>query len=187
MFSFIKKLRIMMIYSKSLKKSNGQALVEATLITPLIIVFLFMIVWFARIMLTWQQISTAARYGTDLIAYTPFSQKYIEGDIKDYLCNPNTVGRTLDRQKLDVKIEINDYKPVKYDGSITNLKNIVAGSSNFEGLIPAFSKKSFVEIKYSYKIPSILKIIGKDVIEIKARSEVLSGSGSQGHRDGKNK
>jgi uncharacterized protein (UPF0333 family) len=176
-----------MIYLKSLKRSKGQALVEAALITPLIVVFLFVIVWFARVMLTWQQISTAARYGTDLIAYTPFSQKYIEEDIKDYLCNPNTVGRTLDRQKLDVKIEVNDYGPVKYDINVTGLKNIVNTLSNFKGLIPVFSKKSFVEIKYSYKIPSVLKITGKDAIEIKARCEVLSGSGSQKARDGKNK
>jgi hypothetical protein len=176
-----------MIYLKSLKKSKGQALVEAALITPLIIVFLFVIAWFARVMLTWQQISTAARYGTDLIAYTPFSQKYIEEDIKDYLCNPNNIGRTLDRQKLDVKVELNDYGPVKYDINITDFKNIVSIVSNFKGLIPAFSKKSFVEIKYSYKIPSILKITGKDVIKIRARSEVLSGAGSQKARDGKNK
>ncbi|GHT70336.1 hypothetical protein AGMMS49950_05110 [Endomicrobiia bacterium] len=163
-----------MVYLKLLRQSKGQTLVEAALVAPLIIVFLFVIVWFARVTLTWQQISTAARYGTDLIAYTPFSQKYIERDIKDYLCNPDIIGRILDPEKLDIKIEINDYKPVKYD----NLSSI-SRLGNLRGLIPGFDKKSFVEIKYSYKIPRVLKITGKKNIEIKARSEVLSGSGSQ--------
>jgi hypothetical protein len=46
-------------------------------------------------------------------------------------------------------------------------------------LVPALTKKSVVEIKYSHKIPKILKITGREDIEIKARSEVLSGTGSQ--------
>ncbi|MDR3256571.1 MAG: pilus assembly protein [Endomicrobium sp.] len=174
-----------MSYLKWIKQSRGQALVEAALIVPLIVFFLFTIVLFARIMLTWQQISTAARYGTDLIAYTPFSEKYIREDIKDYLCNARTIGRTLDPEKLDIIIEINDYESMKYDLSITDISSITSFNpvnilNTITGLTPVLTKKSFVEIKYSYKIPAILKIIGKENIEIKTRSEILSGTGSQG-------
>jgi hypothetical protein len=158
----------------------GQALFEVALVIPLIIVFLFAIVWFARVALTWQQISTAARYGTDLIAYTPFDKKYIQSDIKDYLCDSNIIGRTLDPEKLDIKIEINDYEHIKCGFDITSLSNYASVISNLKGLISVFNKKSFVEIKYSYKIPNVLKIIGKNNIEIKARSEVLTGTGSHG-------
>ncbi|MDR0800865.1 MAG: pilus assembly protein [Endomicrobium sp.] len=175
-----------MFYFKRFKQSRGQALVEAALIAPLVILFLFTVIWFARVMLTWQQISTAARYGTDLIAYTPFSKEYIEDDIKDYLCNARTIGRTLDPDKLDINIEINDYESVKYDfDNIEIISNIVKFNPKdilnmTAGLVPALTKKSIVEIKYSYKIPKILKITDREDIEIKARSEVLSGTGSQG-------
>jgi Flp pilus assembly protein TadG len=172
-----------MLYLKRLKQSRGQSLVEASLIAPLIVFFLFTIIWFACVMLTWQQISTAARYGTDLIAYTSFNVAYIKNDIKDYLCNTKTVGRTLDPEKLDIKIEINDYESVKYDFDIKDISSITTLNpvnvlNTFKGLIPSLNQKSFVEITYSYKIPIILKIIGEKNIKIKARSEVLSGSGS---------
>ncbi|MDR3253696.1 MAG: pilus assembly protein [Endomicrobium sp.] len=155
---------------KRFKQSAGQTLVEASLIAPLIVFFLIMIIWFARIMLTWQQISTAARYGTDLIAYTSFNEQYIKDDIKDYLCNTKTIGRTLDSDKLNIIIEINDYEPMKYDFNINNISdftkfNLVSIINNIAGLTPVFCKKSFVEIKYSYKIPKILKILKKKALK----------------------
>lgn len=165
---------------KRFKQPRGQALVEAALIAPLIIFFLFTIIWFVRIMLTWQQISTAARYGTDLIAYTPFSKKYIEDDIKNYLCNTNIIGRTLDPEKLDIKIEINDYEPFDVE-HVFNIANF--NPKNFFNTLKGltvFGEKSVVEITYSYKIPEVLKITDRESIKIKARSEVLSGTGSKG-------
>ncbi|GHT25353.1 hypothetical protein AGMMS49953_10140 [Endomicrobiia bacterium] len=45
--------------------------------------------------------------------------------------------------------------------------------------MPALTKKSIIEIKYSYKILEILKITCREDIGIKARSGVLSGTGSQ--------
>ncbi|MDR3195284.1 MAG: pilus assembly protein [Endomicrobium sp.] len=169
----------------NIKQSRGQALVEAALVAPLIILFLFAILWFARIMLTWQQISTAARYGADLLVYTHFSVKYIEGDMKDYLCAANTIGRTIDPKKLTIRIEANDYKPIKYDFDITNSSSfaILNPANLFDALkafAPGLSKKSFVEITYAYNIPNILKIIGTDSIKITARASVLSGTGSVG-------
>jgi hypothetical protein len=174
-----------MAFLKFVKQSRGQALVEAALVAPVIIIFLFAILWFARIMLTWQQISTSARYGADLLAYTPFSIKYIESDIKDYLCAKNTIGRTIDPKKLNIKIEANDYRPVKYDFDITNFSNfMLLNHVNLFNSLKSFdcglSKESFVEITYTYNIASILKIIGRDSIKITARASVLSGSGSAG-------
>ncbi|MDR0617827.1 MAG: pilus assembly protein [Endomicrobium sp.] len=145
------------------KQLRGQALVEAALISPLIVVFLFSIVWFASLMLSWQQIVTATKYGVDLIAYTDFDKKYIENDIKDYLCNTRTLGRILDLNRLNVVVQINDYKP----------NDNVLDCSKW--LVP---KKSFVEITYSYKIPKVLKVIGKENININSKLEVLSGAGS---------
>ncbi|MDR0723942.1 MAG: pilus assembly protein [Endomicrobium sp.] len=160
---------------KYFKQLRGQALVEAALIVPLIVVFLFTIVWFASLVLTWQQIVTATKYGIDLIAYTDFDKKYIENDIKDYLCNAKTLGRVLDSNRLTIEIQINDYKSVDVDlQDITNLNSLNVFSS-IKGLIP---KKSFVELTYSYKMPRILKVIGKDNIKISSRLEVLSGTGS---------
>lgn len=61
------------------------------------------------------QISTAARSDTDLIAYTSFGKEYIEDDIKDYPYNVRIIGRTLDADRLDIKIETNDSETVEYD------------------------------------------------------------------------
>jgi len=168
-------------YLKCLKRFSGQALVEATLSIFLIAFFLFTIVWFASAMLTWQQISTAARYGTDLIAYTPFNEKYIKKDIENYLCSKKTVGRVLNCEKLDIKIDINDYKPVKYNCDISDIVSLNPKHvfNMTLGLTPRLSKKSVVEIKYSYEIPKIFKMMGKGGMEVKARSEILSGTGSQ--------
>jgi hypothetical protein len=49
---------------------------------------------------------SAERQCTDLITYTSFSKEYIEDDVKNYLCNMRTIGKTLDLDKLDIKIEV---------------------------------------------------------------------------------
>ena len=159
---------------KYFKQLRWQTLVEAALIAPLIVVFLFAVVWFASLMLTWQQILTATKYGIDLITYTNFDRKYIENDIKNYLCDAKTLGRILDLNRLIVTVEINDYKPVDIDfikPDITSFSSL----DIVKGLIP---KNSFVEIIYSYKIPKILKVIGRGNIKIKSKLEVLSGTGN---------
>jgi len=170
-----------MSYLKHLKQSRGQALVEGALFAPLIVFFLFTVLWFAGVMLTWQQISTAARYGTDLIAYTSFSGEYIESDIRDYLCNVKTIGRILNSDRLDIRIEINDYESAEYNFDISDIVEATPGRifNAVMKLTPKLSKSSVVEIRYLYKIPKIFKILGREFIELKARSEVLSGVGSQ--------
>jgi hypothetical protein len=172
-----------MICLKFVSRSRGQALVEVALVTPLLVVFLFGVLWFASIVLTWQQLVSAARYGADILAYTPFSVKCIEDDIRDYLCARNTIGRTIDPKRLSIRIEANDYIPIKFDFDITNISSFVTLNSlnvfkSLKFFAPLATKKSFVEIKYFHKIPKILKIIGNDNVKITARASVLSGTGS---------
>ncbi|MDR3112705.1 MAG: pilus assembly protein [Elusimicrobiota bacterium] len=166
-----------------IKKQGGQALIEAVFFIPIILLFLVAIIWFSRVMLTYQQMHTAAKYGSDLIAYTPFSQKYIKSDIGDYLCNSNNIGRILDPNKLEVLVELNDYTPVDYNFSIPNISDF--DPSKFASELGGFSfdesKTSYVEVKYSYEIPKLLQITGRQNITLKVRLELLSGCGNKGY------
>jgi hypothetical protein len=173
----------MMFLFCALKKNKGQALVEAAITAPLIVFFLLTVIWFCGVMLTWQQITGAARYGTDMIAYTPYTKQEIEKGIKDYLCHGNEIGRVLDRDKLEVKIEIYDAAEIDFTLSFENIidknpLNIIKTLESFWNDFIA-PKKSYVEITYNYKVPRILQFYQEE-IKIKARSEVLAGSGSPG-------
>ena len=183
-----------MFIMKFLNNKKGQALVEAALIAPLIVFFLFTIIWFGRIMLTWQQISGAARYGTDLIAYTPFSKQYIKNEIKDYLCNNLTVGRTLNRDLLNVDVNIKDLDApidltvdgfiediIKEPDSILKKLETIWAVIDPQNITDTHRNKSYVEITYKYETPPIASWIRRDII-IKARSEVLADTGSQGSK-----
>lgn len=173
-----------MLYFKKFKNSKGQALIEAALIAPLIVFFLFTIIWFGQIMLTWQQLVTAARYGTDLLAYTPFSKEYIEQDIKNYLCHRDTIGRILDENKLTVKVKPKDYYIPSISFGSLNVFNIAETLKNFsfdtDSIKALLNAESEVEIEYYYKLPKVMNIIGRDHIKIKAKSSVLTGMGSAG-------
>ncbi|MDR2860880.1 MAG: pilus assembly protein [Elusimicrobiota bacterium] len=173
-----------MLYSNRFKNNKGQSLTEAALIMPLIVFFLFTIMWFAKIMLTWQQIVSAARYGTDLIAYTPFSENYIKQDIINYLCSELNVGRILNKDRLEVKVKIYDIDKIDYTFSLSNISsfNPLSILKDIQSLMPAGQDKSFVEIIYSHEAPFVLKALGKKQIKIKAYCEVLSSTGSPGEK-----
>ena len=83
-----------------LTNKKGQAFTEAIFIFPIIIVLIFSVVWFARVLLTWQQLVSATRYGTDMIANTTLSGEDIKKDIKNYLTNKMIEGRRLDTDKI---------------------------------------------------------------------------------------
>jgi hypothetical protein len=173
-----------MLFVNGFRNHKGQSLTEAALIMPLVVLFLFTIIWFAKIMLTWQQITGAARYGTDLISYTPFSKSYIKQDIINYLCDVKNIGRTLDRNKLEINIEIHDAATIDYTLSLENFSsfNPLEILDDIKSLTPVGQEKSSVEIIYTYNTPFLLKAIGKETIQIKAHSEVLSGTGSAGQK-----
>lgn len=157
-----------------LKNKKGQAFTEAVFIFTVIIVLIFSVVWFARVLLTWQQLVSATRYGTDMIANTTLSGEDIKKDIKNYLTNKMIEGRRLDTDKIkDITVDIKDYKGIDY-GNITDLSNI----SNFiQGLFVPSNELSTVSISYSYDLPKIMKVAGMEEFVIKTKLSVLAGSG----------
>lgn len=156
-----------------LKNKKGQAFTEALFIFPIIIVLIFSVVWFARVLLTWQQLVSATRYGTDMIVNTNLSSDDIKKDIKNYLTNKMIEGRRLDIDKIkEITVDIKEYNGISYN--ITDLSKI----SNFiQGLFVPANELSTVSISYSYDLPKIMNIIGMDEFLIKAKLSVLAGSG----------
>ena len=162
------------------KNSKGQSLVEAALIAPLIIFFLFTIIWFGSVMLTWQQLISAARLGTDLLAYTPMSKSAVEREITNYLCHERNIGRILDPEKLEFEIKPKDAVSMDFTLSYDNIS-----SSDFWALIDKLkdispiAEMSSIEVRYKYKVPRVIKLAsGQEEFWLKARSEVLTGDGS---------
>ena len=156
-----------------IKNKKGQAFTEAVFIFPVIIVLIFSVVWFARVLLTWQQLISATRYGTDMIANTTLSGEDIKKDIKNYLTNKMIEGRRLDADKIkDITVDIKDYNGIDYN--ITDLSNI----SNFvQGLFIPSNELSTVSISYSYDLPKIMNVVGMEEFVIKTKLSVLAGSG----------
>ena len=152
---------------------KGQAFTEAVFIFPIIVVLIFSVVWFARVLLTWQQLISATRYGTDMIVNTSLSSDDIKKDIKNYLTNKMIEGRRLDTDKIkDITVDIKGYNGIDYN--ITDLSNI----SNFvQGLFIPSNELSTVSISYSYDLPKIMNIVGMEEFIIKTKLSVLAGSG----------
>ena len=156
-----------------LNNKKGQAFTEAVFIFPVIVVLIFSVVWFGRVLLTWQQLVSATRYGTDMIANTNLSSDDIKKDIKNYLTNKMIEGRRLDVDKIkDITIDIKNYNGIDYN--ITDLSNI----SNFvQGLFIPSNELSMVSISYSYDLPKIMNVVGMEEFVIKTKLSVLAGSG----------
>ncbi len=155
------------------RNKKGQAFTEAVFIFPVIIVLIFSVVWFARVLLTWQQLISATRYGTDMIVNTSLSSDDIKKDIKNYLTNKMIEGRRLDTDKIkEISVDIKEYQPVSYN--LTDLSKI----SNFvQGLFVPTNELSTVSISYSYELPKIMNIVGMEEFTIKTKLSVLAGSG----------
>ena len=156
-----------------IKNNKGQAFTEAIFIFPIIIVLIFSVIWFARVLLTWQQLISATRYGTDMITNTSLSAADIKKDIENYLTNKMIEGRRLDIDKIkEINIDIKNYETLDYN--LTDLSKI----SNFvQGLFIPSAELSTVSIVYSYELPKIMNFIGMDEFIIKTKLSVLAGSG----------
>lgn len=156
-----------------IKNNKGQAFIEAAFLFPIMIVLILSVIWFARILLTWQQLVSATRYGTDMIVNTNLSATDIKKDIENYLTHKMIEGRRLNIDKIkEISVDINDYHGLNLDitdiSSVPNMvKDILAPSTNL----------STVSIVYSYDVPKILSFVGMNEFEIKAKLSVLSGSG----------
>ncbi|MDR3049888.1 MAG: pilus assembly protein [Elusimicrobiota bacterium] len=167
--------------NKNLKYPKGQALVEAALTAPLLVFFLFTIIWFAQVMLTHQQLVSGARYGMDLIANTPYSKSYIETSVKNYLAGKSVVGRIIDEKNLGVKVELHDLQPYNTEISFSNIGQIIQSILNFNGIKDLLLRtNSYIEVTYKYEYPKILKMTGSNNFQLKSRYEILSGNGSAG-------
>ena len=156
-----------------LRNKKGQAFTEAVFIFPIIIVLIFSVVWFARVLLTWQQLISATRYGTDMVANTNLSSEDIKKDIENYLTNKMIEGRRLDIKRIkEINVDIKDYQPVSYN--FTDLSKIL----NFvQCLFVPSNEISSVSIVYSYDLPKIINFVGIQELEIKTKLSVLVGSG----------
>ena len=155
------------------KNNKGQAFTEAIFLFPIIIVLIFSVVWFARVLLTWQQLVSATRYGTDMIANTTLSSDDIKKDIENYLTNKMIEGRRLDIEKIkEINIDIKKYEPISY-----NFTDLSAISSFVQGLFIPSTELSTVSISYSYDLPKIMNVVGMEEFVIKTKLSVLAGSG----------
>ena len=157
--------------------NKAQAFTEAIFIFPVIIVMIFFIVWTAIVLLTWQQLITATRYGTDMIVNTNLSHEDIKKDIENYLTHRNIEGRRLDLNKIkEIAVDIRDYP--KTDINFTNLANLFGNITNLiNGIILPTTEFSSVSITYSYDLPLFLHFTGLKEFNIKTKLFVLSGSG----------
>ncbi|MFH1714637.1 MAG: TadE family protein [Elusimicrobiota bacterium] len=157
-----------------LVNDKGQAIVETVIFIPILIMLVSMIFWAINVVLTKQQLVSAARFGTDMIYYTEMGEETIKEEIVNYLCgepgesNNNededreAVGRKLDTEKIQ-EIIIN----IDRSGGLLNL-----------GL-------SKVSIKYVIDVPKVFTVMAKAIraqteddpegIIIEGKSAILAG------------
>lgn len=157
--------------------NKAQAFTEALFVFPVMIVIIFFIIWTARVLLTWQQLVTATRYGTDMIVNTNLSPSDIKKDIENYLTHKNIEGRRLDIDKIkDITVDIKDYP--KIDVSVTNLTGFLGNIDNFiKGIALPATELSSVSITYGYDLPLFLRFTDLKEFNIKTKLFVLAGSG----------
>jgi hypothetical protein len=142
----------------------------------------FAIVWFSRILLTRQQLLSAARYGTDLIVYTSLSEDEVRQEIRNYLSHRWIEGRKLDAELLTdnrIKVKIDKFElpqftmadylvPTGFALRMESVMNILAFPQNHT---------SSVEIYYEFPMPALFHLFTRRTIHISARSEVIAGTG----------
>lgn len=161
---------------KSIRSSSGQALVENVLIVTTIAMIVFAIGWFARILITKQQLIMAARYGTDLISYSELNENEIREEIRDYLCGEEGGGRKLDPAKLSddkIKIKISRENDNVFD-------SFPFGIVKYFGFESLKDITSYVEIYYEYRLPVVFAAVGNKLY-VSGRSEVIAGTGCKYH------
>ncbi|MDD2523766.1 MAG: TadE family protein [Endomicrobiia bacterium] len=160
-----------------LKNRKGNAFVEALFILPMMVLMFVSVIWFARVLLTWQQLISATRYGTDMIATTTLNAYDIKKDIENYLTHRMIDGRRLDAEKIkEINVDINDYPKIDINvRDLTKIFNDINGL--IKGLLIPNADVSSVKITYCYDLPNIMHFVGLKEINITAKSSVLSGSG----------
>ncbi|GAB1401222.1 hypothetical protein MASR1M68_01330 [Elusimicrobiota bacterium] len=162
-----------------MQNNNGQALTELVLMAPVLILFIITVIWFARVMLTWQQLISASRYGTDMIANTTLSAEEIEKDIKNYLTHHWIEGRKLDKNQIkEIKADIKDYP--KLSLTITDIPSSLANIGEIiKGFVIPSKNLSSISISYQYDTPKFISLTTGKKLDLIIKSRVLSGTGCQ--------
>ena len=159
-----------------LKKMRGQALVENILLIPLLIIVIMALFWFAQMILTKQQLLSAARFGTDLILYSNMNEDQIKQRIRDYLCG-NVQGRKLDPTILkDENINVSAQRYGKISPFNANMYKVL----NYTA--------STVDIYYDFNVPPLINVLSRffgdnwarQNIRVSGHSEVIAGTGCKG-------
>lgn len=186
-----------MIVRTKFSNNKAQALLETLLIIPVFMVLLIGLFWFSRVLITKQQLTMAARYGTDLIASTNLSQSQIKKEVRNYLSDRNVEGRKLDPNKLgdeNIVVKINSFNVPAFDGFEDVINPVKMGQllENYIRLLKMpvsySSELSSVELSYEFGVPKIFSpgIGFAKTIKLKARSEVLAGTGCAGQNHKRN-
>jgi len=157
------------------KNKSGQALIEIILLLPLLVIMMSVITWYTRLLLTRQMLLTAARYGTDMLYYSPQADAgFVENWIKTYLADPGIEGRRLVKDKIKVKIIDNRPGPVTPFNAMTPINPF-----------NLHNEATTVEVYYEFGMPTIFTAFSSyipnkgelpDKITISARSAVLAGT-----------
>ena len=169
-----------------MKNARGQALIESILILPVLVVVISAVFWFARVVIARQQLLMAARYGTDMIAYTRLDEEQIKEEITNYLCDRDIEGRKLDPVKLNINIVKKEFPEIDLDIKEVLYRPDKLGRMLY-GILNPLEDTSYVEVGYEFDIPGIFSAwspyIGGEGfagnMQISARSEVLAGTGSK--------
>lgn len=165
-----------------LRDRKAQALVESIFIMPILFMVIIAIVWFSRILITRQQLLMAARYGTDLVAYTTLNEKEIRQEIRNYLTHRMIKGRKLDPGKLpdnSIVIKIDSFELPEYTAAdyFVPLLFEYKMKEVAEKLLRPDLHTSYVELYYDFEVPRLFSTLGRETITVTARSEVLAGTG----------
>ncbi len=94
--------------STSLRASRsgqaGQAYVETIFITPIFVMFLVMMTFFARVYITKIILEQAARHGVFLIVYSNYNAAQVKHEIIDYLTNEKHLLKNIKEEDIQVTI-----------------------------------------------------------------------------------
>lgn len=87
-----------------IRKNDGQAYIETLFITPIFIMFLIIMTFFAKVYITKIILEQAARHGVFLAAYSNYSAQQIKNEIIDYLTNEKHLLSNVNVEDISVEI-----------------------------------------------------------------------------------
>ncbi len=159
----------MKIMFRKKPKSKGQAIVEMVLLLLVVALISVLIIWFGFAYSIKHMLLTAARYGTDMIAYTDQSAtpaSRVKEMVTHYLTHQWIVGLRLNPDRLTINVEDNRYPRITHFCAAWR---------------PINFQRSSVEVSFRFDTPRMFTVFGANVpphITITERSEVIAGTGA---------